>query len=436
MTKPTHSRWFTKFAIATIVILSIALQACGSSTPASSGPVNLTFWSWVPGIQKSIDLFNSTHSNIHVTLNQVTAGNNGTYAKMLTALKAGNAPDLGQIEYQFLPTFESVGGLVDLSQYGASSLQSDFVPWTWKQVTVGSSIYAIPQDSGPEAMFYRKDLFTKYNLPVPTTWAQYQQDAVALHKADPTAYITDFPPKDAGWFIGLIWQAGGRWFRINGQSWNINMNDTASMQVATYWQNMLSGNLIKTDPDFSTAWYNDLQTGTVATWLTAVWGANTIMSNAPSTSGDWAVAPMPQWTAGQQVYGNWGGSTTVVFKDSKYPQQAAEFAQWLNTNSQSVQDMVQGAQLYPALQSALTSSYINQPSAFYGGQNIYQVFQTVSSNVDVNFQWGPTMNQVFQDMSDSFSNVTNGQGTLNSALNSLQSGTVTYMQQQGFSVNG
>lgn len=423
------------FALAVVV----ALAACGGSSTAttpsgSSGPVNLTFWSWVPNIQTSIDLFNQTHPGIHVTLDSVTAGNNGTYAKMFTAIKANNAPDLGQIEYQFLPTFESTGGLLDMSPYLDSSLKSQFVGWTWNQSTLGNAIYAIPQDTGPMAMYYRSDIFKKYHLTPPTTWAQYAADAATLHAANPNYYITDFPPKDAGWFIGLIWQAGGNWFRINGNSWKVGINDSNSKMVADYWQGLLDKKLLKTDPDFSAAWNSDLANGGALTWISAVWGANTIKSGAPSVSGDWSVAPMPQWTAGANVAGNWGGSTTVVFKDTKHPKEAAEFAQWLNTNSDSVNKMVNGAALYPALTSALSSPTVNSPQPYYGNQVVNQVFQQVSTQVDTNFQWGPTMDQVFTDLGDNFTNVINGQGTFSSALDSLQSSTVANMQKQGFSV--
>src|SRR6202451_826785 len=174
-------------------VCALALAACSSggssSTPAAStGKVTLTFWSWVPGISQSVNLWNKSHPDIHVNLDETTSGVAGTYAKMYSALQAGNAPDLGQIEYATLPNFEHVGGLVDLSQYGADSIKQDFVPWTWGQVTQGGAVYAIPQDTGPMGLFYRADLFKKYGLPVPTTWAEFLSDAKKLHAANPNAY--------------------------------------------------------------------------------------------------------------------------------------------------------------------------------------------------------------------------------------------------------
>ncbi|HCI82083.1 MAG TPA: sugar ABC transporter substrate-binding protein [Ktedonobacter sp.] len=380
-------------------------------------------------------MFNKSHPNIQVKWESVPAGANGTYAKFFTEITAKNAPDLGQVEYQFLPTFEATGGLLDMSQYGASSIKNDFVPWTWNQVTQGSSVYAIPQDTGPMAMYYRADLFKKYNIPVPQTWADYATAAAKLHAANSSYYITDFPPKEAGQYLGLEWQAGAQPFQINGNSWKVALNDTTSKMVASYWQGLLDKKLVKTDPDFTQAWYTDLQNGGAATWISAVWGANTILSNAPSTSGDWAVAPMPQWTAGQNSAGNWGGSTTVVFKNTQHPKEATEFATWLNTNADSVNGMVQGAQLYPALTSALGSPASDAVKKFYGGQDIFSTFQKISSNVNVNFQWGPTMNQVFTDLGDNFTNATEGKTTLPAALDAVQASTVAAMQKQGFTVS-
>ncbi|HYU71595.1 MAG TPA: sugar ABC transporter substrate-binding protein [Ktedonobacteraceae bacterium] len=432
-----------QFVIVILALLLMAsLAACGgggssssgSGGTASSGPVNLTFWSWVAGIDKSVALFNQSHPNIHVTLANVGSGP-AEYDKLYTAIKANNEPDLGQVEFQLLPTFETTGALIDLTQYGASSVANQFVPWTWKQVSLGNAVYAIPQDSGPMALFYRQDIFNKYHLPVPTTWAQYADDAAKLHAADPKEYITDFPPKQPGWFTGLVWQAGGQLFGINGQSWKVSINNSQAQQVASYWQDLINKKLVKTDPDFVNSWYHDLQTGAIASWISGVWGVGTLLSNAPQSAGKWRVAPTPQWQAGQSVDGNWGGSTTAVFKSTKHPKEAAEFAVWLNTNQQSLDEMIKNQGIYPAYQPALDSPSLSNPQPFFGNQTVGPVFKDASAHVNVNFQWGPTINQVYTDIGNNFANAINGQGTLSDALNATQQSTITFMQKQGFTVS-
>jgi multiple sugar transport system substrate-binding protein len=415
---------------------ALALAACGgSSAPASSstGKVALTFWSWVPGISQSVGLWNKSHPDIHVNLNEVTSGDAGSYAKMYSALQAGNAPDLGQIEYATLPNFEHVGGLVDLSKYGAARIRPDFVPWTWSQVSQGNTVYAIPQDTGPMGLFYRADLFKKYGLAVPATWAQYLSDAKKVHAAHPGVYIAAFPANDAQWFAGLAWQAGARWFSTSGDTWVAGIDDPASMQVASYWQQLISDHLVKVEPDFASEWYKDLSDGTLLTWPTAVWGENTLVTNAASTKGDWRVAAMPNWGT-TNSNGNWGGSTTVVFKDSKHPAQALQFAEWLNTSPQSITGLITKGGLYPADLAGQKQPAANSPVAFYGGQNIWKVFQANGKLVNTSFQWGPIMSTTFTQMADGFGKSTGGSGSLSQVLSSTQSQTITTMKKQGFSV--
>ncbi len=432
------SRSAARFSIVLLALIFMApLAACGGSSSSgssttSSGPVTLTYWAWISSLPDQVALFNKTHPNIHVNL--VNVGSSQTeYDKLFTAIKANNEPDVSEVEFQALPTFETTGGLLDLAPYGAASVKDQFVPYTWSQVLLGNSILAIPQDTGPMGLWYRQDIFQKYNLPVPTTWAQFADDAAKLHAANPNYYITDFPPKGAAWFTGLEWQAGGRPFNINGQSWKVSLNNPQAQQVASYWQDLLNKKLVKTEPDFTNGWYHDLQTGALATWVGAAWGNGVLEQNAPQTSGKWRVASLPQWQAGQSVSSNWGGSSTAVFKSTKHPKEATEFAEWISNNEQSAETEFKGG-AYPCLLSALSSTTMNSPQPFFGNQVINSVFKQSASEVDTSFHWGPTMNQVTTDMGDNFANAINGKGTLSDALNKVQQSTVTFMQKQGFSV--
>jgi multiple sugar transport system substrate-binding protein len=434
--------WMRRFALQLAVasVALVILAACGGGPSSgtgvtSSGPVNLTIWSWVPnGLEKSAALFNQIHPNIHITVSNVGAGP-VEYNKLFTAIKANNEPDMALMEYQYMPTFEATGALVDLSQYGANSVKDQFVPWTWNQSILGNAVYMIPWDSGAMIMSYRADLFKKYNIPVPTTWAQYADAAAKLHAANPNAYITDFPPRQPGQFVGYVWQAGGRLFGINGQSWKVSINSPQAQQVASYWQDLISKKLVKTEPDFTDAWFHDVQTGGIATLFTGPWGLAVLEQNAPKTSGDWRVAPVPQWQAGQNVDGSWGGGGNVVFKSSKHPKEAAEFVEWVASNQQSVDNVIRASTLYPAAQAGLDNPFWNTPQPFFGNQVVGQVLKQESAKVDVNFQWGPTTSQVYADIGDNFANAVNGNGTLMDGLNAVQQSTITYMQKQGFSVS-
>ena len=157
-----------------------------SAQPAEK--VELTFWSWVPNAEKVVDAWNRANPNIHVTLSK-QAGGGDIVTKVLTANKAGNPPDLVQVEYQSLPTLVSNDVLADIAKE-AGDAKGKFAEGVWQQVTLGTdAVYAIPQDAGPMMFYYRADLFEQYGLgrvrPGGAHAARQNQEAVPDHVLQP-----------------------------------------------------------------------------------------------------------------------------------------------------------------------------------------------------------------------------------------------------------
>ncbi|MHA7292701.1 ABC transporter substrate-binding protein [Arthrobacter sp. HLT1-21] len=432
---------------AAFAISALALTGCsaGEDSPgggteaapceASDGPVELTFTTWVPGMDQVVELWNEENTDIQVTVQTGPNGNSGTYQNFFNQIQAGNAPDLGQIEYDALPNFRVQDGLENIAECaGVTEAKNQFVDWTWGQTTFGEegSVYAIPQDSGPMAMYYRADLFEEAGIEVPTTWEEYAVAAEQI-KAE-GSYITNFPKTDVNWFAGMVWQNGGQWFANDGESWDVNLTSPESEEVATYWQDLLSEDLVSTLPSFSDEWNASFNEGQQWTWVSAVWGATTLSDGAPDTAGKWAVAPMPQWEAGGETAGNWGGSSTAVLKGSEHPAEAAEFALWLNTDPEALALANELGGLYPAAKSATELEAFAGGVEFYDGQPIYDIFAEASANVDPDFIWGPTMTQTYTDVSDGFGAAIGGSGTLMDALTEGQQQTIDALKAQSIPV--
>ncbi|WP_029254005.1 ABC transporter substrate-binding protein [Paraoerskovia marina] len=435
---------------ATVLAGTMVLAACSSGSDESSGteggaeasacepsegPVELEYTGWVPGMEDAIALWNDANPDIQVTYNTGPAGNAGTYQDFFNQLEAGNAPDLGQIEFDTLPNFRVQDGLTNIADCeGVMDAGDEFVDWTWQQVTFGEddAVYAIPQDTGPMAMFYRKDLFEKAGIDVPTTWDEYAQAAQQIR--DEGAYITHFPRTDVNWFAGLVWQAGGQWFANDGDAWTVDLTGPESTKVADYWQGLMDDGLVKDTAGFSDEWNNELNTGELWTWVSAVWGSNSISSGAPDTSGNWGVVQMPQWEDGANAAGNWGGSSVAVLKGSEHPYEAAQFALWLNTSEESLTALNKGGGLYPATTAGLELPALKEGLDFYGGEAIFDVFAEAAAATDPNFVWGPTMAQTYNDVADGFGSALGGQGTLLDALGAGQEATVSTLESQSIPV--
>src|SRR5690242_8798399 len=184
--------WLRRVTAAALVgALSVLAAGCSSGGSKSSGPVHIKVWAWYPAFKPVVDLFNSTHKDVQIDWTQAGAGGD-EYTKLQTALKAGKgAPDVVMLEFQEMPTIELTKHLVDMGKYGANSVKGNYADWAWKQVSDGDKVYSIPVDAGPMGLLYRADVFTKYHLTVPKTWADFKVQAQKLKAASPTSFITD-----------------------------------------------------------------------------------------------------------------------------------------------------------------------------------------------------------------------------------------------------
>ncbi|WP_432886759.1 ABC transporter substrate-binding protein [Streptomyces sp. CA-251251] len=412
--------------------------AAGGSCEPASGKVTLDYWSWVPGIQKAIDVWNKENPEIQVKLKTVPSGNAGTYQNLSNALKADKAPDLGQVEYDSLASFRLKEGLTDISSCpGVKEAGGKFVDWTWSQVEFGAKgkdgVWAVPQDTGPMALFYRKDIYDQMGMKAPTNWDEYAEQARKLKKEG--KFITHFSQTDPNWFTGLLWQNKATMFERDGDAWKVTVDRPQSRQVADYWQKMIDDKLVATDlQGFSPALYKAWNTSEVVTWVSAAWGYSTIRDNAKSTAGKWAVAPMPQWKKGDQLAGNWGGSTTTVMGGSEHPAEASKFALWLNTDPEALAILNREGGLYPAAKAGLELPALQQPVDFYGKQKIFDVFAQASANVDTGFTWGPTMTDTYRYLSDGTANVIGGKTTLSDVLKDTGAQSADSLRKQSLDV--
>ncbi|MFD3531684.1 ABC transporter substrate-binding protein [Streptomyces sp. NPDC058664] len=446
MAMPRRTSVSRRWTVGGVALALAVVTGCGGGTEESAagtceatpGKVTLQYWSWVPGMEQAVALWNKEHPDIQVELKNTPSGNAGTYQNLSNALKAGKAPDLGQIEYDSLASFRLKEGLRDISSCsGVTEAETRFADWTWSQVEFGAGgedgVWAVPQDTGPMALFYRKDVFEDLGIAVPKTWQEYEAAARKVRAAG--KYITHFSQTDPNWFTGLLWQNEATLFEREGDAWKVTVDRPESRQVADYWQNMIDDELVATDlQGFSPALYKSWNSGEVVTWISAAWGYSTIRDNAKATSGKWAVAPMPQWKAGEKRAGNWGGSTTAVLAGSKHPAEASQFALWLNTDPKALEILNREGGLYPAAKAGLDLPALKKPVDFYGRQPVFDVFAEASAGVDTGFTWGPTMTDTYRFLSDGTARALGGGSTLGDVLKQTDAQSAESLRKQSLDV--
>ncbi|MFC9294498.1 ABC transporter substrate-binding protein [Streptomyces sp. NPDC057011] len=394
-------------AVAAAVSLALLTSACAGSGPTASSaakddgkPVTLTYWTWTGGAEAAAAEFNRTHTGIQVRFSQIPGGADG-YSKISNAIKAGDAPDVATIEYNVVPEFASQGFLEDLTASSAELVKNSFPAGVQNLVTFGGKTWSVPFDATPQVYFYRKDLFEKYGVGVPTTWDEYRAAAEKIKAADPAVRIGSFPT-DAPLQAALSWQAGAKWFEVKGDGWKPAIDDAPSRKVAAFWQGMLKDDLVFNYGSGTPEENKSKADGTSVSVLGAAWSAGSMISTLPDLKGKWGVAPVPHW--GTPASGMYGGTSFAVPKGSKHAAAAAEFIKWVTTDPAAMtarlgalKNPSSALPANPAMAEVAAKAF---DTSYFGGQDLYGLTGAQIDTIVPGWTWGPVWGKVNADFKD------------------------------------
>lgn len=432
-------------ALAVISALSLTATACG--TPGGDadggGPKDvgaalakggkITVWAWEPTLKKVAEDFGKKYPKVEIKLVNAGTGDK-QYTALQNAISAGSgAPDVAQIEYYALGQFSIAQSVEDLAPYSKTPLDRTFTPGPWSAVTEDKAIHALPMDSGPMALFYNKKVFDKHGIEVPTTWDAYVEAARTLHKKDPKIFITN-DTGDAGATTSLIWQAGGRPYQSAGTQVAVDFGDTGTKKYTETWQKLLDEKLVAPVSSWSNEWYQGLSDGSIATLAIGAWMPANFASGVASASGDWRVAPLPQWAKGEEASAENGGSSLAVPEGSKNKELAYAFIEYATTGAGATSRVAQGA--FPATQADLESkAFLEKPFPYFGGQQANTIFAESADSVGPGWEYLP-----YQVYANSVFNDTVGKAYVSSepladGLKAWQDASVKYGKDQGFTVS-
>jgi multiple sugar transport system substrate-binding protein len=285
-------------------------------------------------------------------------------------------------------------------------------------------------------MFCNDSVLKQYNISVPTTWDEFAAAAAQLHAANANVYLSNFTA-DQGWFFGMLWQSGAKPFIVNKSNVTINFLSPEVTRVVKLWGDMMKAGVLSPIDTYTNDWNTAIGNGSIACWQAGSWGTYISSYDSGGFSGHWSVYLLPQWTAGGQVDGNYGGSAIAVTMASAHPAEAAAFTRWLNTDAQPTLELTaaDGAALFPVTLATLNNSaWSDVTYEFWSGQAVHQVMAQASQQVDPNFGWSPFTNFVYTTYGDLLVQVRAGTITFEDAMQQLQTTVVSYAQDQGFTV--
>jgi N,N'-diacetylchitobiose transport system substrate-binding protein len=219
-------------ATAGVLALGLGLSACGDDDEGSSGNGGgddaTEIRVWINGADTpdtARDWLKTTFEdqNPGTTLTIEEQEWEGLVERLTTALSSeSETPDVVEIGNTQAPTFTTAGAFADLSDELEALGGDDLLPGFVDGATVDGATYAVPYYAGSKYVFYRKDLFEKAGLTVPTTMDEFVQTAIDLKKAnlEPANFSGFwFPGQDWRNGVAFVWDAGGELAVDEGGEW-------------------------------------------------------------------------------------------------------------------------------------------------------------------------------------------------------------------------
>jgi len=355
-------------------------------TPHPEMSAKLTIWGWdaaIKGLQAADADFKQAYPNVQ--LDYVARKPADTYQQLQLAASAGTGlPDISVIEDSHLAQFVSLGVLADLTS-NVQPYISQFNPYRWQQASAEGKYYAMPWDSGPVAIFYRRDLFQKAGVDPDSikTWDDYYSAAKTIkEKAGVPMWQQSKAKNDGRLFEMLMWQQGLGYVDKDG---NVILDKDPGIEQALsymgkFWQESLAAD---TEP-WTDPWYKEMADGTVATVPEAAWMGGFLKSFiAPDTAGKWGVFNLPAWKAGGVQSSNDGGSSLAIFDQSKQKEAAWAYTEFHLGRPDAMIKIYEQSDFYPGLQTTYNDPAFQQADPYYNGQKVRAFFADVAKNIPI-----------------------------------------------------
>jgi len=337
-----------------------AAAAPATQAPASESGTTLRLWlngGDTPDafVNYAITEFNKLHPDVRVVFERQQW--TGIVEKLTTSLSSSDTPDVVELGNTQAQAFEAAGALKDLTADKAALGGDDLLQSLVEAGTYNGQFYGVPYYAGARVMLYRKDLFEKSGIQIPTTIDEML--AAGKKLKEDNASIPNFsgiylPGKN--WFEALpfLWANGGDIAVKDGSKWTGKLSSPESIKGLTELQQFIqqtSGAPIDGDDSKD---YIAFCNGEVGMMPAPGWKPGQIVNTddgCPAMADKIGAFAHPGLTANSTAPAFLGGSNLAVSAKSPHPDLAVDFLKVITSPGYQKQFAAQGT--IPALKSLL-----------------------------------------------------------------------------------
>jgi multiple sugar transport system substrate-binding protein len=314
------------------------LAACagGSSggAPTNSSLPSLSQWYHQygeAGTHEAVLRYAKEYTKANVTVNWVPGTGNAYPDAVRAALLGSKAPDV--FELPGIGVDQVKAGLLEPLDDLIADVKSDFKPSSLAPFTVGGKVYGIKMINDPTFIYYRKSMFQKANLQVPTTIDELIAAAKKLTSGSVKGIYLGPDSAVSALYQIAAWSTGGDLLSADNTKVTYNTDRIAAAYEKIYELNTSGGVL----PDAPTFWWDPstFTQGLVAMQWCGLWAMPGIKKSA--IGDDFGVFAYPALDAQGTPATINGGWAEFVSANSKNKQAAKDYVKSLWITNTAVQ---------------------------------------------------------------------------------------------------
>lgn len=284
-------------------------------------------------VTKLVPEFEKQNPGIKIKVQQIPW--TAAQEKLVTAFASDNTPDACQLGNTWIPQFAALNAIIPLDEYIRTSDQINddkYFKGIWETNVLDKKVFGIPWYVDTRVMFYRKDVFEKagYKNP-PKTWAELYDLSKKIKALYPgkEKYAIYLPTNEWAPFVMFGMEAGS--FLLKDENTQGDFSGKQFNEAFKFLTDFHKQYLAPIGISQVTNVYQAFAEEYFSIYISGPWNIPEFKKWMKGNLADkWMTAPMSGYANEYPGVSLAGGSSLVIFKDSKYKKEVWKFFEYLS----------------------------------------------------------------------------------------------------------
>jgi multiple sugar transport system substrate-binding protein len=363
-----------------VLVVFLLLTGCDSSR--GEGPITLRFWAMGREgevVEELVGEFERQSPGVRIDVQQLPWS--AAHEKLLTAFVGRSTPDLAQLGNTWVAEFAALRALEPLDSWLSSSTTLDSTQYfggIWDTNLIDGMLYGVPWYVDTRVLFYRKDILERAGYSsMPTTWKGWREAMESTKRvAGSNKFALLLPVNEWTQPVILGLQAGSPLLKENGTRGAFA--EPAFRRAFAFYVDLFRTGLAPPVSNNEVAnLYQEFARGYFSMYLTGPWNLGEFRRRLPpELLESWATAPLPGPDASTPGVSLAGGSSLVLFRESRHKEIAWRLIEFLSRPEQQIRFYQLTGDLPARIEAWQDTALTQDPNLQAFGEQLQRVVST------------------------------------------------------------